>query len=151
MRRGLSDAMGMVLGAHITKERPPLRNHPRLELPVTPSLYSGLLQRKVLDTGMLRTSQTEHNPEQDQEENRNSCWGGRRGRIKRKREKGEKGRQREQRRRRGKERRKERRREGGKGRMSMSCLGLESSIGLFPGSLARACGKGVQADRRRLL
>lgn len=47
---------------------------------------------------MLRTLQTEHDPEQDQEENRNSCWGGRRGRIKRK-EKRENGRQREQRRR----------------------------------------------------
>lgn len=98
MRRGLSDAMEMVLGAHVTKERPPLRDHPRLELPVTPSLYSGLLQRKVVDTGMLRTLQTEHDPERDQEENRNSCWGGRRGRIKRK-EKRENGRQREQRRR----------------------------------------------------
>lgn len=110
-------------------------------------LLRAVSEEGFVDTGMLRRSQTEHDPGQDQEENRNSCWGGRRGRIKGKKKR-VKGRQREQRRRREKERRKERRRDRGKGWMSKSCLGLESSTGLFPGSLVRAYGKGVQADRR---
>lgn len=48
MRRGPSDAMEMVLGAHVTEERPLPRDHPRLELPVTPSPYSALFRRKDL-------------------------------------------------------------------------------------------------------
>jgi hypothetical protein len=70
--------------------------------------------------------------------NKNSCWGGKRGRAKRKREKeGEVG---------GAEkeeggRKERRRRERGEGKVRMPCLGLESSIGLFPKSTALSLWK----------